>query len=214
MIATLDYVAQTFDRFNALCFEGSLVRPPMRLSRAHGFLGKLTFTRRRNLLGSVRYADFVLVVSVAFDLAADVLDDTILHEMIHYYILSHQLRDTSTHGRLFRQMMDNINTRHGRHVRISHRTTESERIAGPTPRRHLIAVSHLRSGTTGITAVNPAYYDRLRRLLPRMSEVERCEWYASADTFFDRFPRSRTVKIYRIDPADLDTHLHNATRLE
>ena len=55
------------------------------------------------------------------------LEDTIIHEMIHYHILSNQLQDTSAHGKLFRKMMDDINARFGRNVTISHKPTEEER---------------------------------------------------------------------------------------
>lgn len=55
------------------------------------------------------------------DLPEELVEDTILHEMIHYYIAFNQWRDTSTHGQLFRREMKRINEKGGRHISISYR---------------------------------------------------------------------------------------------
>lgn len=123
MIPTCDYVQRRFDEFNAQCFGGELRPIPVRLSRARSFLGQIAYRRERRLFRRDRFADFTLRISTHFDLPEDVLDDVILHEMIHYSILSRQIKDTSAHGRLFRSMMNDINSRFGRHITVSYRRT-------------------------------------------------------------------------------------------
>ena len=55
------------------------------------------------------------------DLPEELVEDTILHEMIHYYIAFNHWSDTSTHGQLFRREMKRINEKGGRHISISYR---------------------------------------------------------------------------------------------
>ena len=122
MISTIPYIQSRFDEYNTRFFAGTL--PPIRikLSNARTFLGKVTFTRRRSwLFGPLRNENFVLRINTRFDLPEDLICDTILHEMIHYYIAYNQLRDTSTHGKLFRSEMKRINAEGNRHITISYR---------------------------------------------------------------------------------------------
>lgn len=127
MIPTIPYIRQHFDEYNARFFGGSLPPISIKLSHARTFLGKVTFTRRRSwLFGPTRNENFVLRINTRIDLPEELVQDTILHEMIHYYIAVNQLRDTSTHGRLFRQMMKRINAEGNRHITISYKLTKDQ----------------------------------------------------------------------------------------
>lgn len=122
MVPTIPYIQSRFDEFNARFFAGALPPVPIKLSNARTFLGKLTFTKRRKwLFGEWTYSNFVLRINTRFDLPEQLIEDTILHEMIHYYIAVNQLRDTSTHGHLFRREMARINAEGNRHITISYR---------------------------------------------------------------------------------------------
>ena len=46
--------------------------------------------------------------------------------MIHYFIAVNQLRDTSSHGRLFRREMARINADGNRHITISYRLSKEQ----------------------------------------------------------------------------------------
>lgn len=127
MQPTVDYIQSRFDEFNARFFGGALPPVPIKLSHARTFLGKLTFTKHRSwLFGPTRYENFVLRINARIDLPQDLVEDTILHEMIHYYIAVNQFRDTSAHGRLFRQEMKRINAEGNRHISISYRFTPEQ----------------------------------------------------------------------------------------
>lgn len=62
------------------------------------------------------------------DLPEDVVKDTIIHEMIHYYIMSNQMQDTAPHGKLFIAKMQEINRKFNRNLAVTHRTTKGSRI--------------------------------------------------------------------------------------
>lgn len=123
MKATIPYIERKFDEFNALCFEGSLPRPPFKLSNARTLLGQIRYKQKRLPFGRCHYSDFQLVVSTRLELEECDLEDIILHEMIHLYILSNQIRDTSPHGEVFKRMMRDLNVRFNRNISITHHST-------------------------------------------------------------------------------------------
>lgn len=213
MIPTLDYVQAKFDAFNALCFEGRLPLPEFQMSRARTFIGKVTCKRTRSFFGPWRNSNFVFRISQRRDLPEAEVEDTILHEMIHLDIMSSQQRDTSAHGWLFRAKMDDLNRRFGRHITISHRLTDAEREQDRERRRHLVCVSRLKSGRWGVTlAAHTRLYD-LWAQMDRVPEIVSHSWFLSTDPFFNRFPRSRTPKVYYAPEEDLMSHLRDARRL-
>ena len=214
MIASIDYVRQKFDYFNELCFQGRLSPLPFRMTSARTFLGLLRY--RRSLCGRDKwhYSDFVFVISNKQDYPEAEIEDTILHEMIHYYILSNQIQDTAPHGRVFRQMMDDINRRFHRNITVSHKRTKEEQDNDTEVRQHLVCVISLKSGKTGIAIAAKTRLFQLWERLPLAPEVEACKWYLSKDPYFNRFPRSVSLKVYHVSPQELEPHLAGALRLE
>lgn len=101
MRATLEYIKQKFDEYNDMMFEGKQKQLPFKLSNAKSFLGAVFFQREKNADGTWHYYGFVFKISTVMDLPEDVVEDTIIHEMIHYYIMSNQMQDTAPHGKLF-----------------------------------------------------------------------------------------------------------------
>ena len=114
MIPNLPYIVQKFNEYNSLCFEGKLKPIAIKMSRARKFLGQVAYMRKRNPDGTCHYYQFIFKISTAFDLPEELIEDTILHEMIHYYILSNQIQDSSAHGIVFCQMMNQINQKFNR----------------------------------------------------------------------------------------------------
>lgn len=213
MMLTLEFLNQKFDELNELCFGGALPKVSIRLSKARTYLGQLGFKRKRPLFGKTQYYDFVLRISTRLEQTEEEIIDTLLHEMIHLYIASHQLKDSSSHGKVFRQMMNDLNQRFGRHITISHRKTKDELNQDTQRRQHLVCVSTLASGERGITIAAKSRLLLLWDQIPRIPEIVSQTWYVSYDPYFNRFPRALTPKVYRISPSDLDLHLKAARSL-
>ena len=121
MIATLPFLENRFKTFNDAYFGGALPPVPIKLGRAVRSIGCCAYKKRRKWFGKVEYSDFRIRISTRFDLPEQELEDTLLHEMIHYEILVNQRRDSSAHGRLFRARMREINEQYGRHIAVSYR---------------------------------------------------------------------------------------------
>lgn len=212
MDVTLAFLRERFEHFNRLCFGGELPLPRFQLSTARTFMGQLHYRRRRLPDGSDEAYDFTLKVSVRFTLTETEVEDTLLHEMIHYYIALNRLQDTSTHGALFRRMMNTINRRWGRHLTVACRNRDI--LSTDTLRQpHILCVSRIDKGW-GITVCASSRALYIARELPSTYRLLSQEWYFSADPYFNRFPRSNKPRIYRVDPEELKPHLATARRLK
>lgn len=210
MRPTQEYIEHRFREFNQQYFGGQLPIVPVRLTSARTYLGQLGFKRKQTLFGGTKNYDFVLRISTHTDLPEHEVEDTLLHEMIHLYIASKQLKDTSPHGRLFRQLMADINHRYGRHITVSHSRTAAEQEQDTQHRLHLLCVSTFDSGERGISVAAKSRVFQLWDMMPAFPHVTETHWYATYDPFFNRYPRTLTPKIYRISPDDLTTHLKDA----
>lgn len=210
MKATTRFVEDSYARFNGLCFGGEL--PPVRvvIVKARSFLGKVVYRSERNFFGRpVRNVDFTLRISSLFDLPEREWEDVVLHEMIHCDIARRGIRDTSVHGVEFRKTMAAINEKYGRNITVRHRCREGQLPPkAAAPRRPAnICVSQLRDGNWGVTLCSDAMLPKLRRALPRFYSLRSAEWSVTSDPFFDKYPRSRTPKIYKISLEELKEHL-------
>lgn len=213
MRATAAYVRERFAYFNNLCFGGALPEIPVRMSNAKSFLGQLKFKRRRKLFGKDELYDFTLHISTRFDLPADTVDDTIIHEMIHYYIHYNGITDTAPHGSVFRRIMTTVNTNHGRHIAVRHTSNSAELATDSHVKSHFICVTKLDDGTRCLTVCARTRIFEIYRILSGWDKVRSMEWYFSKDSHFNRFPVSKTAKLYRMD-ADTEVCIKNARRLE
>lgn len=213
MIPTIDYIERKFKEYNDMMFEGKLQPLPFKLSSARTFLGQIRCIRKKNSDGTWHYSDFQFIISNKVDYAENVVEDTIIHEMIHYWIFSNQMQDTGPHGKLFVSKMKEINRCYNRQITIVHKKTKAEIDADVEVRQHLICISRLRGNQLGITIAQKSSFSKLYNELPNFPKVVECNWYVSTDPFFNRYPRATTVKIYPISRTDLYPHMQNLKKV-
>ena len=217
MIPTIPSIEGMFDRFNAQMFEGRLPKITVQLSDAKSFIGMCTYKKRHHPFGRVEYYDFRLRINRRIDLTETELEDTVIHEMIHYHIALNHLRDTSAHGTTFRSLMDDINRKYGRHVTISHHPTkeQKEQLQDTRHRWHIIAVVHFNDGRTGIKVLphttNKAirYYSRIIRA----DKVTSIQLYETDTPYFNRYPCSAALNVIFADQSDVMENLTEAQPL-
>lgn len=215
MTPTLSYLREKFAEFNTLFFDSQLPVPQLRIGRSRTMLGNLRYKRRRKLFGRDEISDVTLSISAYYDLDEALLEDTIIHEMIHYYILYFRLKDTSSHGQLFREIMNRINTTYGRHITVSYRghsnpVAEKDEKSG---KWLLVIVCTMSDGSETITVPVQSRTLAIMRQLPEYYAVRSMRLYSSQHPLFASLPRSRTPKLYRVPVADLATALSQARHL-
>lgn len=215
MIPTREYAERKFGEFNALIFNGLLPPIPIHTTRAKTFLGKCVYSRRRKLSGKVEYYNFSLRISTSYNLPEAEIEDTVIHEMIHYYILYSGITDTSAHGKVFRQIMSDINARYGRHVSISHRGAAPPAAAAESRKWHVVAVVEFRDGRTGFKVL-----PRVRQSIgaytagvARAAEVSSVRLVWTDQPYFNSFPVSKALRVHAIERDKLTALLAGAEGL-
>ena len=215
MKATVDFVRERFDYFNRLCFEGKLEPVPLRVSNARTYLGVCRYRKRRRLLGGYEMYGFSICISARFDLPEAEIEDTVIHEMIHYYIWQNGIKDTSAHGKVFRSVMDEINRTHGRHITVSHRSSPQLREQAVDTHRkpHVIALITFTDGRTGIKVL-PCIRKSVkmyRNGVMASGRVSRISFYETDEPWFNRFPCSSALNVIYRDTQDVFPYLEGAT---
>lgn len=201
MTLTVDLLQQWFERFNRLYFKTTLPVPPFRLAKARTRLGYMKCVFVKTGPFSKPKRSHSIHISTYYDLSERGYQTVLLHEMIHYYISFHKLKDTSPHGVLFRKMMEQINSC-GWNITVTTNAEGFKASATEQPRRPkpcLLLVIRTSKGETFISAVSPGSALRLHGDIRRAQSVIADEkWYVSADPRFDRFTRVRSMRGRRV----------------
>ena len=218
MIADIPYIKRKFEEFNQQMFAGQLPEIPILLSDAKTFLGKCCFKKRKLENGKMEYYDFSLRINTRLDLPEREVEDTIIHEMIHYFIAYKNLEDATSHGPIFQHIMNSINEKYGRNLTISYKSSDEEKEALVDKKQHyhVVAVVVFNDGRSGIKV--------LPRVLPRIlnyyntiskqKEIAVVRLYMSNDVFFNRFPNSSALRVHYVDAEIIREHLKGAEMLE
>ncbi|MBQ7691012.1 MAG: SprT-like domain-containing protein [Muribaculaceae bacterium] len=218
MRATIPYIEQKFEEFNRLCFAGELPKLPIRLSDAKTFLGKVVYKKRTLPDGRVEKYDFCLRINTRIDLSEQEVEDTILHEMIHYHIGVNQLKDTSSHGAVFVSIMNHINAKYGRHITISHRGSAEQNEEGvdKRPKWHVIAVVTFNDERVGIKVL-PRIVERITYYYNNVSankKVKDVQLFLCNNPYFNRYPNSSALKVFFVDRETIEAELQGTEKLE
>ena len=103
MELTIKYISEAFSKYNAKYFGGELKKPIFKIGKSKTQLG--SFSCHQTMLGEVH----TITISKYYDRTPKQYDNTIIHEMIHQYIRQKGLKDSSSHGHLFKQHCARIN---------------------------------------------------------------------------------------------------------
>ena len=197
MTLTTDLLAQWFARFNSQYFHSSLPCPTLALSKARTRFGYLKCVSARRWLLSKPKRTYSIHISTYYDCTEHAYQTVLLHEMIHYYISYHGLKDSSAHGPLFRKMMEEIN-RHGWHISVSTSAAGLE-VSEPMKRRRrgrcllLLVTTH--DDKTYLSAVTPGAAFKIHDIIAHSrNQIVSERWYVSSDSRFDNFSRVRTLR--------------------
>ena len=188
-----------FTQFNREYFNGELPEPRLLLSRSRTRLGSMAYKRKRSW-GRVRNSDYTIRISTYYDCGEREWQNVLLHEMIHLYIASKRLRDTSSHGKLFRQYMDHLNSNYGWNIRVSTSTRGWQPTVAPKRKRHTVLALRMKSGKCFLTVVNPQYVARLKQQIETIPDVGGSWWFESDDDYFNDFSVVRSLRGRSVDP--------------
>ena len=111
MIITIDEVKEQFDKWNGTIFNNELPTPAFELMHTKHLLGQFKWRRiASDKLG------YTIRISTFYDRPLKLYVDTIVHEMLHYYIKFKGIKDTSSHGREWKSMVRKISREYGLNI--------------------------------------------------------------------------------------------------
>jgi len=198
MQLTARYLRERFRVLNVQYFGSELPEPQLMVSDAKTQLGQFSCRRmRKGFFGGYQNTGFKIKVSEYYEQTADEVDDTLLHEMIHYLIAYRQLRDASAHGPLFRREMARLN-RMGRHITISSRTARMEVAEQHKRQQHLVLALQDRDGRCFLSVVNPSYRKYVEAQLTLVPKITHHQWVVSRDDYFNGFSQVRSLRARRV----------------
>ena len=217
MIPTIPFIEKKFGEFNALMFEGRLPMLPIVLSSAKTFLGACAYKKKKTLFGGTKYYNFKLRINKRIDLPEQEIEDIIIHEMIHYHIAYNGIKDTSTHGRVFKTLMNDINKRFDRHISVSRKMNaeEKEQLCGKIRRPHVMVVIDFKNGKTGVKQL-PRVHQKIIAFcsaISKVTDISSFKLYITDEPYFNRFPTSTALRIYFVEKDILSKQLDTAKEL-
>ena len=107
MIITIKEIKEQFDIWNEKAFNGELPTPQFELMQTRRMLGQFC---PRKVMGQYTYK---IRISVFYDRPFEYYVDTIVHEMLHFYIKYKDIKDTSSHGRVWKRMAAKLSRKFG-----------------------------------------------------------------------------------------------------
>ncbi len=212
MRATLDFLENRFELYNRDIFRNGLPRPLMHISSARSFMGQFKVERQRRILGKTKET-YHLTLSDRYDMEESTLEDVVIHEMIHFLIHYKKIKDTSSHGMHFRELMNEINKRFGRHITVSHRCTKKELESDDAKAHSIVCLCTMTDGRKLVCRVSQSKVFEIHRAFQEWDKVAKEEWYWVYGSYFNRYRRVLTPRLFSVDSEGLGV-IGSGTRLE
>ena len=192
MEITVAYLQEALRKYNEEIFGNALPMPNFRVSNAKRRLGSMHCRIQKTWRKTHR--SFTIVVSNYYDVPLSLIEDTLIHEMIHYEIAYKKLKDTSAHGTLFRQRMDEINRKHHRNITISKQMTDYAPRKNDPTETYLVLAIEMNDGSHLLSSVARTVLADLERQIKRVEKISNFCWYVTQDAYFRNFPKVRTLR--------------------
>ena len=213
MRPALHYIEDKFRYFNNLCFDGKLIMPPMRLTLRYATMGCTKFRTNIDKNGNITYSNFSIEISIRKDLPEEEYIDTIVHEMIHYYILSNNLHDTSPHGNIFKAKMNEIIEKFGIRVTIAFNPSDED-LVKERSHPHYVCVIDFSDDTLGMAVVAKNKLFTYWNAISEQDNVRDVKWYVSDRAIFRKFPTQVSLGCLIVDADKVQHYLTGALELE
>lgn len=189
------WLRKNFRQFNLQYFDGVLPEPRFYIGHSRTRLGSLTYKR-----GFMLNA-FTLSMSNYYDQTEYQFKNVLLHEMIHLSIAASGLKDTSSHGVVFRGMMARLN-REGWNISVTtpmKGTPKAYTGSATVIRQYLVLALEMKDGVHFLSSVNPKYARKLSTQLKRIPEIKHFAWYTTNDKWFEDMPRVQSLRARKVD---------------
>ena len=114
MKVTLDIIREKFDLFNDSYFNSELPRIEFKITKEKRRFGFFEYARRYDAF-THKFIEVPVRIGISsyYDMPEKSFDETLIHEMIHYYIAHKHIKDNNQHGRYFMMYASRISAASG-----------------------------------------------------------------------------------------------------
>ena len=166
MIITIPEVEEQFNKWNGIIFNDELPTPHFELMQTKSLLGQFC---PRWVLGEWTYK---IRISTFYDRPFESYVDTIVHEMLHYWIKYKGIKDTSSHGKQWKKYAAEISKKYGLTITrtnpagggVSEKVLEKRKAKKDI--NETVIVCRLRDGKYGAAVLPPT---KVSALVPRFA---------------------------------------------
>lgn len=121
MIATIDFCNKWFPIYNKEYFDGELPTPKFELIKTKTTLGEYQHCNRLDIFGNPLSNSIFndgsscnrIRMSIYYDRPERDLQETLIHEMIHFYVDFKKIIDNGSHGKEWKKLAEAINKKGG-----------------------------------------------------------------------------------------------------
>lgn len=152
----------------------------------------LFIRRYLKIKGKRELVDRIFIYNQSEEFEPRYLDSILVHEMIHQYIIQNKIKDTSSHGRLFRHYMKRINEEFGGELKINIRDKNPNQTLQQEIKMHVLLIMHLDSGYSFCSVINPkktAFFENMVRKNRRLWKIKEYYWATSYSTCFNSYSK-------------------------
>lgn len=213
MRATIEFLEKGFHRFNREIFRNELPLPQMRISSARSFVGQFKVERESSFVGLRKKETHYLTLSNVYDLEEKILEDVLIHEMIHFLIHFRKIRDTSSHGKNFRFLMNEINSKFERNITVSHRCTKEQLKSDQAKAHSIVCLCTMTDGRKLCCRVSQSKVFEIHRAFQEWDKIAEEEWFWVYGSYFNRYRRVLTPRLFSVDSEGIGI-IESGTKLE
>lgn len=193
MQVTVSLLEKWFAEFNAKYFKGELPMPILAVGNSRTRRGTMSWRIRKKWFTKTK-GDYKIRISNFFDVEEYDFKNVLLHEMIHLYIVSKGIKDSSPHGVVFHEIMRQINA-DGWKINVSEKMGNKVAVMHRKDVRWRVVMAIITTdGKYLLSVVNPRYVKLIGSVINRSPNVQSCSWYISQDDYFSSFPMVRSPK--------------------
>lgn len=199
MKVTLDIIREKFDLFNDSYFNSELPRIEFKITKEKRRFGFFEYARRYDVMSN-KYIEVPVRIGISsyYDMPEKSFDETLIHEMIHYYIAHKRIKDNNQHGHYFMMYASRISAASGYDIT---RYGSSEGMAlNSTDSKDYFIMKFKYRGTQYFSRISRSRIGTSDEIKSAFKGVTNISFYKSNDVKLDRY-RQCTARL-SLNPID------------
>lgn len=139
--------------------------------------------------------DRIVIYNNSEDFEEGFVNSVLVHEMIHQYIIQNEIKDTSSHGKVFKTIMSQINSEFYGELEITLRThNPNVLLKGPGNKVHTLLIMEI-GNDFYCCIIRPSKikeFENMIRKNKKLWHIKKYMWGVSKDVYFNLFSRCTT----------------------